>query len=148
MRELNTVAIAMTDYGFWDIEPNTTNDITYIYRGKKKISYFKSFFDDESKLIRPSIELDSAESQLVAEHGSRFVEYDDVWAYTEDVDSSGSELTGYWTSLNHPDGVKYWDYIIGSAENRLDFHGGTQNFGVYSSEYGTYIDVLVNLEPG
>ena len=148
MRELNTVAIAMTDYGFWDIEPNTTNDITYTYRGKKKISYFKSFFEDESKLIRPSIELDSAESQLVAEHGSRFVEYDDLWAYTEDVDSSESELTGYWTSLNHPDGVRYWDYIIGSTENRLDFNGGTQNFGVYSSEYDTYIDVLVNLELG
>ena len=146
MRELDTVAIAMTDYGFWDIEPNTTNDITYTYSGGKEVLDSRSFFEDESKLTRPDIELDSAESQLVAEHGSRFVEYDDLWTYTEDVDSSESELTGFWTSLNHPDGVKYWDHIIGSTGKRLDFQGGTQNFGVYSGDNDTYIDVLVGMD--
>ena len=146
MRELDNVAIAMTDYGFWDIEVNATNDTTYSYSGQKEISYYKSFFGDESKLIRPDIELDSATSELIDSCGSRFVEYDDLWTCTEVADSSESELTGYWTSLNHPSGVKYWDYIIGSTGVRLDFRGGTQNFGVYSGGNDTYIDVLVSLD--
>lgn len=37
MRELDNVAIAMTDYGFWDIEVNATNDTTYSYSGGKEV---------------------------------------------------------------------------------------------------------------
>ena len=109
----------MTDYGFWDIEVNATNDITYSYTGKKEICPLGRLFQDESKLIRPDIKLNSAETAQ-SNHGRKFVEYDDLWAYTED-----SELTGYWKSLNHQDGIKYWDYIIDSTGKRLDFQGGT-----------------------
>lgn len=97
-------------------------------------------------MIRPDIELDSATSELIDSCGSKFVEYDDLWTHTEVVDSSESELTGYWTSLNHQDGARYWDYIIGGTGKRLDFQGGTQNFGVYAGDNDTYIDVLVSLD--
>ncbi len=133
MRELDSVSIAMTDYGFWDIEVNATNDITYSYSGKKEVEQFQSFFEDESKLTRPDIGLGSS-------GGGKFIEYDDLWTYTE------SDLTGYWTSLKNSDGVKYWDYIIGGTGKRLDFRGGTQNFGVYAGVDDTYIDVLVSMD--
>jgi hypothetical protein len=35
IKELDTVNIALTDYGFWDIEKNQTNNKTLTYRGIK-----------------------------------------------------------------------------------------------------------------
>ena len=34
IKSLGEINIVMTDYGFWDIEPNMTNSITYSFRGK------------------------------------------------------------------------------------------------------------------
>lgn len=33
MKTLGEVNIMMTDYGFWDIEPNQTSVVTYSFRG-------------------------------------------------------------------------------------------------------------------
>lgn len=38
IKQLGDVSIAMTDYGFWDIETNTTDDIVYSYNGRKSYS--------------------------------------------------------------------------------------------------------------
>ena len=32
IKTLDSTNIALTDYGFWDLEPNTTNNVTYSYR--------------------------------------------------------------------------------------------------------------------
>ena len=57
VRELDTVNIALTDYGFWDIEVNRTNNITYSYRGGKSYGNIdvQNFNNDTTKLIDPTI---------------------------------------------------------------------------------------------
>lgn len=92
---------------------------------------------------------------------SRFLEYDDPWGFTPYVDSSGSELSdssesgyvqGHWTSSRNPDGVKYWDKIVGRlGGNDMFFKGGTQQFAIYepvpsSTGDDDPINILVNLD--
>ena len=61
----------MTDYGFWGIEPNMTNDITYSYRGMKdyedEVEFKNSRID---KIVLPTF--DVGEGDVV-------VECDRVW---------------------------------------------------------------------
>lgn len=45
LRTLDNVSIAMTDYGFWDLEKNTTNNKTYSFRGQDK-RYEVTSWDD------------------------------------------------------------------------------------------------------
>ena len=56
VRELDTVNIAMTDYGFWDIEANKTNNVSNSYRGEKgywnDLDYFNN---DITKLVSPVV---------------------------------------------------------------------------------------------
>ena len=66
----------MTDYGFWGIEPNMTNDITYSYRGMKDyedgIEFKNSRID---KIVLPTMNV--GETDVV-------VEYDRVWKLSGD----------------------------------------------------------------
>lgn len=59
IRELDNVNIALTDYGFWDIEANHTNNTTYSYRkGKKYDKSVHTFNNDITKLVTPTTEFD------------------------------------------------------------------------------------------
>lgn len=57
VRELDTVNIALTDYGFWDLEENNTNNVTYSYRNGKHYSdnIGNNLNNDLTKLITPTI---------------------------------------------------------------------------------------------
>ena len=48
--------IALTDYGFWDIEANATNNVTYSYRGGKHYADdIGTLNSNISKLVTPTI---------------------------------------------------------------------------------------------
>lgn len=60
VRDLDTMNIALTDYGFWDIEKNQTNNTTYSYRnGKAYVNNLKEFNGDKTKLIDPTISIET-----------------------------------------------------------------------------------------
>jgi hypothetical protein len=74
VRELDTVNIVLTDYGFWDIEANSTNNVTQSYRGGKE--YISKLVDstdyqlhelnaDISKLVTPTMTFSPSENKVV-----------------------------------------------------------------------------------
>lgn len=92
MRDLDNVSIVMTDYGFWDIEPNTTNDVTYSYRQKDAKTYetdVAAFNSSTTKLVKPTIALAPSD---------KVVEYDKVWELAK---KSGSSWVVDKTSGTH-----------------------------------------------
>ena len=76
-KQLDDIAIALTDYGFWDIEQNTTRTKTYSYRRNTKnylIPVQEDHIDtvDHHKLLRPYVNgIDGTTSKVV--------QYDKVW---------------------------------------------------------------------
>ena len=83
VRELGGIPIVMTDGGFWDIEHNSTNDITYSYSGEKSYSRLPDYewvvdkrIDRTDKLVVPA---QDKGSRFVEPNDSIFVEYDKKW---------------------------------------------------------------------
>ena len=137
IRELNTVNIAMTDYGFWDLEANQTNNTTYSYRkGKKYDDNVGGFNSDVSKLTAPTRDID----------GCKFVEYcDDGEDYG--IDRLWHPTTDWYYCngiLVDGEPKQYRDRIVVDGKE-LNFFGGTQNFAVYSSDEDDMVSILVNL---
>ena len=137
IRELNTVNIAMTDYGFWDLETNQTDNTTYSYKnGKKYNPDVGEFNEDVSKLTTPTLDID----------GCKFVEYCD--------DGEDYRIDRLWhpkTDWYYCNGIlvdgkpkQYRDKIIVDGKE-LDFFGGTENFAMYSSGENDMVSILVNL---
>ena len=137
IRELNTVNIAMTDYGFWDLETNQTDNTTYSYKnGKKYNPDVGEFNEDVSKLTTPTLNID----------GCKFVEYCD--------DGEDYRIDRLWhpkTDWYYCNGIlvdgkpkQYRDKIIVDGKE-LDLFGGTENFAVYSSSENDMVSILVNL---
>ena len=148
VRELDTVNIALTDYGFWDIEANTTNNVTYSYRGGKKfIDPIEVKNQDISKLVTPTMAF-SANQRAVEysddgdTHGIDRIwdEYDDNWFVCRGIEvnpSADQELDKY---------KKYRSSIVATDGNpELDFFGGTEHFAVYNASSDDPIHILVNL---
>ena len=137
IRELNTVNIAMTDYGFWDLEANQTNNTTYSYRkGKKYDDNVGGFNNDVSKLTTPTLDIDEC----------KFVEYcDDGEDYG--IDRLWHPKTDWYYCngiLVDGEPKQYRDRIVVDGKE-LNFFGGTQNFAVYSSDEDDMVSILVNL---
>ena len=58
IRSLDTVSIAMTNHGFWDLEYNQTNDVVCSYRGAKQyVDSAGLFNDDDTKLVTPTMQI-------------------------------------------------------------------------------------------
>ena len=59
IKSLDNITIALTDYGFWDIETNTTNDVTYSYTGEDNLKEYgttsSSFNTRQEKLVLPDV---------------------------------------------------------------------------------------------
>ena len=73
---LGESTISLTDYGFWDIEPNQTNYVTYSYRGRKTHKSIDGTYCDigkHHKLTKPTVALGA---------GDKVVEYDKKWTLT------------------------------------------------------------------
>ena len=147
VRELDTVNIALTDYGFWDLEANTTNNQTYSYRGVKKYDDpIQLGNQDGSKLTTPTVECLGT---------TKFVEYSDDgdeyaidrrwnacgenWYLCRGLEVNpyvGSDLDRY---------KKYRSWIDGTGTTQLPFFGATEHFAVYDSEGDDPVGILVNL---
>jgi hypothetical protein len=141
VRELDTVNIALTDYGFWDIEVNQTNNITYSYRnGKSYEENVTEFNGDNTKLIDPTISLVSDPKYCEYSH-----EYEDSdenyginrlweknggnWYYCHDlvVDVSKPESDILHRFKN------YRSFIVGNNGNNINLFGCTEDFALYNS---------------
>ena len=82
IKSLGNQNIVMTDYGFWGIEPNMTNDITYSYRGMKDYDDEVEFKNSRTdKIVLPTF--DVGETDVV-------VEYDRLWKSSGDNYVNGS----------------------------------------------------------
>ena len=143
IRSLESVTIAMTDYGFWDIEPNKTNYITYSYRGGKSHEYVDvpDFNDRTSKLIKPTIQVAPTD---------KIVEYDKIWELSKKQSGSWVKDTANGThykciyannilpdtnpeSPNNANYPVYVKNIVGTGGKTQSFVGGNVNFAVYDS---------------
>ena len=129
----------MTDHGFWDIEANQTNNITYSYRSGKSYNAADEFNKDTTKLIDPTIPL--AGTTKYCEYSSKDGKYgiDRLWKPTSD---------GNWYKC---DGIKvdgeskqYRNAIVVNRVS-LPFYRATENFAVYNSNNGEPVHILVNL---
>jgi hypothetical protein len=125
IRELDNVTIALTDYGFWDVEPNQTNAITYSYRGIKghEPTTYNGYPKKSTKIVLP----DNPDIGI----GSVVVQYDKPWEL-----SANGNYYSYGTS-------KFVKSFKIENENH-DFVGGVdwfdnetgqwvENFAVYNS---------------
>lgn len=150
IRELDTVNIAMTDYGFWDLEDNNTNNVQYSYRGGKEFNGgVPSFNDDISKLITPTMDFNSA-TQKAVEYSSLESEgyVTDEQGNKVGVDRIWSPVGDYWYKCEGIvfDGeAKMYRSKIYPNDVELPFVGGTENFAVYDHSGDDPIHILVNL---
>ena len=136
---LNTVNIALTDYGFWDIEKNATNNVTQSYRGVKEYGSTRRFNDDISKLITPTMEFNSA-TQKAVEYSSDEPGVDRIW----------SPVGEHWykcEGIVSNGQAKMYRSNIYPNDVELPFVGGTENFAVYNHYGDDPIHILVNLTP-
>ena len=145
IRELDTVNIAMTDYGFWDIEANQTNNITYSYRGGKTYENegVENFNDDDTKLVDPTIDLNTAPKYCEYSHedDGTIAQYGRDRLWQKSLDGSWYECQGIGVDGNPK---KYRDEII-INKSHLPFVGGTENFAVYNSDNNETVHILANL---
>lgn len=135
IKQLDAVAIAMTDYGFWDIEPNRTNDVVYSYRGLKKYHESVEYRNtDPDKNVLPTFDGTSDTSE-----NDKVVEYDLVWRRAEDyyncykgsqVYYTEEDLNKYGNGNENDNPISYPAIVLsGNA-----FVGGNQYFAVYDRD--------------
>ena len=123
IRELDNVSIALTDYGFWDLERNETKDITYSYKRMKTFAEVKlnGYPNKETKVVLP----DNADIRS----GSVVVEYDKPWELEED---------GYYchetTQFVEHFGVDGEEHrFVGAVDFMSQGGAWEENFAVYNS---------------
>lgn len=141
VRELDTVNIALTDYGFWDIEANQTNNITYSYRNGKSYenNVTPAFNGDNTKLIDPTISIKPTTKYCEYSHEE---ESGDEETYR--IDRLWNKKDGYWYACQELD-KPYRSSIVGNNGNTLNLVGCTEHFAVYDSNGNDPIHILVNL---
>ena len=142
IRELDTVNIALTDYGFWDIEKNQTNNTTYSYRnGKAYVNNLEKFNGDKTKLIDPTISIETTTKYCEYSHvddedsdenygiDRLWKENGEDWYYCHDlvVDASKPESDILHRFKN------YRSSIVGDNGNTISLFECTENFALYNS---------------
>lgn len=100
-REMNgDVVVALTDYGFWDVEKNHTNNVTWSYRGGKSVSKDAGSFNElNDKLLLPIVQPIYGTDKVV--------QYDRIWR---------KEESGDRYRCMTPNGVTDWRCAIYSSE--------------------------------
>ena len=137
LRTLDSVNIAMTDYGFWDIEKNSTKNRTYSFRGQDKtyrVTDYEGFNEVPDKIIHPT-------KDLRFQNGQKVVEYDMPWRSVSSETYAGRyDITGDYTN------VRYLNKVVGQTKDEHDFHAGTENFAVYAQNGDSPIHILTNMD--
>lgn len=137
IKTLDSVTIVLTDYGFWDIEPNETDYITYSYRGgEKKHSVIDGEYQARGdKVVLPTI---------VVGETDRVVEYDKVWKLSGKKYAYEGSGTGK--------SMSYMRDLVGEDGEIHGFVGGTDTFAIYNGvssgtdNYPAYILTQISLE--
>ena len=90
--------IVLTDYGFWDVESNDTNNKTYSYASGSSGKNYEVLDEDvfynehQHKLVHPTVELQDTD---------KIDQYDKIWTLNSDglgytcVDADGHDVRGY-----------------------------------------------------
>lgn len=116
------MCIALTNYGFWDIEPNRTSHVTYSYQDVKNyetgIRYGNSL---ATKIVRPEFP--------VQDNNDRIFEYDRVFTH----DSDNRTWNCDFGTDDQPRTVRYLDSIRSPSGKLHSFVGGTDSFAIYDS---------------
>ena len=116
---MDSIDIVLTNYGFWDIESNNTNDLVYTYSGtKQKELYSKYTKYDNTKLNTYYKSIDNTD--IVSD-------YDNIWEKKDDVYYDGT--------------VSYLSTINGHK-----FVGATDDFAVYASSGNEPLFILVRMK--
>ena len=72
VRQLDSVCIALTNYGFWDVEPNTTKYVTYSYNGGKDYALIGAYGNAlKTKIVRPEFQVGTGQFKIV-EYDKKF----------------------------------------------------------------------------
>lgn len=132
IKSLNTVNVVLTDYGFWDIEPNTTNSKTYCFSGAKSILPDISDTDHHwtGKLIPPYLNVGNSK---VAEYNKVLDNVDSMWR-RRDAESDVYDDLQFLNSIADKDGLAH------------NFVGGNENFALYDGSSESSIYILAKLE--
>ena len=134
MESLGDTTIALTNYGFWDIEPNQTNYVTYSYRGRKNHTWLDGEYEDikeHHKLVKPNVALNDTD---------KVSEYNKKWV-----------LNGGQYTCRGLDGIAISEYPLYVKEFAFSetephkFMGGNQNFAIYDKTEAEPAYILVGL---
>ena len=137
IRELDNVTIALTDYGFWDVESNQTNNITYSYRGAKNHGdvVYNSYPKNDTKIVLP----DNPDIGS----GSIVVQYDKPWELSADGNYYSYGTSKFVKSLKIENeehafvgGVEYYD---------KEDEKWIENFAVYNSTANEHAYILAGV---
>ena len=132
VKEIGDVNIVMTDYGFWDIEVNTTKDVTYSYSTQKEyhVDDVSVLNNHKRKLIKPDVEIRSTD---------KIVQYDRIWGEVafdanvngwREVENGGTHYQCRCVDEGQtPTNLVYPKEILTGSQ----FVGGTKDFAVYDS---------------
>ena len=113
IKGLDTMSIAMTDYGFWDIEPNKTSDVVYSYRGIKN-GMFRANVNANKLNDKSVLPIDVVgDDDKVSECGI-------LWKLHED------------SYVNESNGMKYPHELPTMGR----FVGASKSFAAYSNQNG------------
>jgi hypothetical protein len=133
LKTLDNISIVLTDYGFWDIESNQTNSVTYSFKnGLKDYSKCGPFNGRKNKVSTPTLALQDTDS---------VAEYDKAWSLVSHNNEDKyvcSEFPDVW-----------WLKEIASEDGlRKQFFGCTDKFAVYYPQGGGAADILVGIGLG
>ena len=123
IKELDNVTIALTDYGFWDLEPNQTNTITYSYRGGKSHSNvsYNNYPKEQTKVVLP----DGA-----VEAGQIVVQYDKPWTLSADGNYYSHETSKFVRTFK----IETEEHeLVGAVDDYQSDGAWIENFAVYNS---------------
>lgn len=140
IKSLGNHTIAMTDYGFWDIEPNQTRSVTYSYRGLKEVEPDVTLHVNgkpsmrNSKVVSPETSL--GEDDIVVE-----CQYKDE---NGELTAGNTVVQKIWTKpngnfyVNDGNDIKYIKDIVGVYDSsdpkpKHELYGCTDNFAMYNS---------------
>ncbi len=133
IKQLGDVNIAMTDYGFWDLELNQTDNITYSFRhtGKSyKACTWNGHLMTNTKIILPD------NHQMMP--GSKICEYDKQWTLDDSTNT-------HWV-MDDSTKSQFVDVVRVDGEKHKFVGGLPGNFALYDVSESSPAQLLVDMD--
>lgn len=146
-RQLGDIPIVLTDWGFWDMEQNSTNDLTYSYGGDKEYTRLPDheWVSDKRKDLIDKVVLPEQDkgNPFVHHDDAIFVEYDKKWLKSEGDSNKfqckmASQESQEWLPVKYPSQIhsevrQESGYVL----KPHDFVGGDWKFALYDGYLGS-----------